>query len=88
MVIFNLQCLYFFFNRSKLHAQTFTESDTFPNVQSELSLIQLHSISLCCIAGHDREKVSFSSSTSHLEEAGDFVEVTPQPSLTEDEQAK
>ena len=46
-----------------------------PNVHSEHSLVQLHSVSSCPVAGHQREKISTSPSTSPLEEVVDWSEV-------------
>ncbi|KAK4806763.1 hypothetical protein QYF61_005559 [Mycteria americana] len=62
--------------------------EPFPNVQSELPPTQLHSISSCPIAGHQREEISTSPSTAPLEEVVDCNEVTPQPSLLQAEQTK
>jgi len=62
--------------------------EPFPSVQSELPLMQLHSISLCPFAGHQREMISSSSVTAPFEEVVDCDEVTPQPSLLQAEQAK
>ncbi|KAK4806146.1 hypothetical protein QYF61_001069 [Mycteria americana] len=62
--------------------------EPFPYVQSELPLTQLHSISPCPIAGHQREEISTSPSAAPLEEAVGCDEVTPQPSLLQAEQAK
>ncbi|KAK4807107.1 hypothetical protein QYF61_018448 [Mycteria americana] len=62
--------------------------EPFPNVQSELPLRQLHSISSCPIAGHQREEISTSPSPAPHEEVVDCNEVTPQPSLLQAEEAK
>ena len=39
----------------------------FPNVQTELPMMQLNGISSCTVAGHQREEISPSSSTAPLE---------------------
>ena len=57
----------------------------FPNVQSELPLTELHSISSCLITGHQRAEINISPSTAHLEEIVDCHEVTSQPSLLQAE---
>ncbi|KAK4818862.1 hypothetical protein QYF61_020081 [Mycteria americana] len=49
--------------------------EPFPNVQSELPLMQLHSISSCPIADHQREEISTSPSVDPLEEVVDCNEV-------------
>ena len=59
-----------------------------PNVQSELPLTQLHSISLCPITGHQREGISICPSAASLKGSVDFHKVTPQPSLLQAEQTK
>jgi len=45
--------------------------ESFPHVQSELPLMQLHSISSYPIAGHQREEISTSLSASPLDEVVD-----------------
>lgn len=62
--------------------------EAFPNVQSELPRMQFHSISLCPMAGHQKEAVSTFPSSAHLEESTDCNEVTPQHCLFQDKQAK
>jgi len=62
--------------------------EPFPNVQFELSLTQFHTISMCPVAGHQREEISRSPSAAPLEEAADCDEVTPQPSLLQPSQTK
>jgi len=52
--------------------------EPFPNVQSQLPLTQLHSISLRPVAGHEREEISTSPSTAPLEEGVGCDEVTHQ----------
>jgi len=42
---------------------------TFPDIQTELPLSQLHDTQKCSIAGHQREKISAYSSVPHWEEA-------------------
>lgn len=56
--------------------------------QSELSLMQLHSSSLCPISHHRTEGMSTSLSNASLEEVVDCHEVTAQPSFLQAEQAK
>ena len=62
--------------------------ESFSNVQSELHLTQLHSISLCPIIGHWREEISSSPSTSPHEEGADCSEVSLQSALLQAEQIK
>ena len=62
--------------------------EPFPNVQSELPLTQLHSLSPCHASGHQREEISTSTSTSPLEEDVDCDDITPLPSLLQAEQTK
>ncbi|KAK4825531.1 LOW QUALITY PROTEIN: hypothetical protein QYF61_000108 [Mycteria americana] len=50
--------------------------EPFPNALSELALTQLHSISSCPIAGHQREEISTSPSAAPYEEVVDCHEVT------------
>ena len=45
-----------------------SSEEPFPNVQSELALMQLHSISLYPVAGHQRGEISSSPSAVSLEE--------------------
>jgi len=54
--------------------------EPFPDVQPELPLMQLHSVSRCLITGHQREEISTSPSAASLEEVVDCDEVTPQAS--------
>ena len=61
--------------------------EPFPIVQPELPLIQFHSISLCPIAGQQRE-ISTSSSPAPLKEVVDCDDITPWASLLQAEQAK
>jgi len=61
--------------------------EPFPQVQSELSLAQLHSLSSCPIAGHQGEEISISSSRVPGEEVVGCDEVIPQPSLLQAEHA-
>jgi len=58
--------------------------EPFPNVQSELPLMQRHSISWVLLLV-TREEISTSPSTARLEEAVDCSEVTHQPSLLQTE---
>jgi len=60
----------------------------FPNVQCELPPMQLHSISSCAVAGHQREDIITSPSAAFLEEGVDWDKNTPQPSLLQDEPTK
>lgn len=55
--------------------------EPFPNVQSELSLMQLHSIYSCPIIDHQRGEISNLPSVYTLEEIADCDEVIPQPSI-------
>lgn len=55
--------------------------EPFPDMHSQLPLMQLHSISSCPIAGHQREEIGTTHSTALLEEAEDYDEITPQPLL-------
>jgi len=45
--------------------------ESLPNVQTELSLMQLHSVSLCPITSHRREKISNSPTAALIEEVVD-----------------
>lgn len=51
--------------------------EPFPNVQAYLPLLQLPSISSNPIIRHQREEISISPSTVHLEEVFDCDEITP-----------
>lgn len=62
--------------------------EPFPNVQSELSLKQLHSIYSCPITDHQRGEISSLPSADTLEEIIDCDEVIPQPSLLQTELQK
>ncbi|KAJ7408425.1 hypothetical protein WISP_121089 [Willisornis vidua] len=52
--------------------------ELFPNVQSELALMQLHLIFSCPIVGQQREELSGTHLTVLLEEVVDHDEVMPQ----------
>ena len=56
--------------------------EPFPSVQSELPLMQLHSISSCPVSGHQGEEISTSPSAAPLEEVLDCDEVAPHFDLT------
>ncbi|KAJ7422115.1 hypothetical protein BTVI_15421 [Pitangus sulphuratus] len=58
--------------------------ELFPTVQYEVSLAQLHPIPSCPVTGDQGEEIS----NALLEEAVDCSEVSPRPSLLQDEQTK
>lgn len=62
--------------------------ELFLNAQSELALMQLHSISSCLITSSQREETSSSSPIAPLEKVIDCDKVTPQLSLLQAEQTK
>lgn len=60
----------------------------FPNVQTELPLMQFHSVSPYPITGHVRKEISTSPATAALEGVVDCERVTSQPSLLQTQQSK